>query len=800
MNANLSNEFKLLLWFWIISISFPVNLGAQETIWIETEKFARLGGWTIDWQFIDQMGSPYLLANGLGIPVEDASTLFNVKAPADYRIWVRTHDWDTTYHPGRFKIIVNEKSIKNIFGQSGKRGWLWEDGGIVQLGFTNIIKLKDLTGYYGRCDAIVLSKDKDWMPPNEMDSIATLRVKYDAISHDICDMGYYDVVVIGGGLAGSLAAVAAAREGARTVLVQNRKQLGGNASTEILVPPVGVRGILLNEEEKKYDVRETGLIEEVANYGQQDYFKSGKYYPSRLLRLVESEPNIDLFLETHVTGVEMNGDSDIVELIGIQLPEGQRVRFRGNIFIDCTGNGTIGLKAGAEYMHGRESKDMYGETKAPDIANNTTLPSSLKYWYESTDIPQKFEAPPWIYSFPTCEDFGTGKIGIARHPVISKIDHQWTIELGGTQNTFKNAEEIRDDLFRLIYGLWDHTKNHCPELKRKATNYKLVWVGHVIGLRESYRLRGDYVMSEKDVTEQRLFKDRIAYAGWGLDDHPSLGFFEKEKINMYSHGGVLHSIPYRSLYSKNIENLMMAGRNISVTHVVLSGTRVMLTNSVIAHATGLAAGMAIMNNTTPRGIFESYLEEIQQKLMKQGAYIIELPNQDPKDLALIANIIVSSEIKSGEEAVNGYSRARLSTAFKGAKFSYNAWIPDTMQKGPHWIELNWPFPREFNMIHITFQNRGKLAWRNFCVEGKINGTWQILRSVDNYDEFRRLVLPIGNIKTDKIRIVSHDPYVRGGICEIRIYNEPQHELDIASRVYKTIRKADPDVLLPWEEE
>src|SRR5690606_37718048 len=179
--------------------------------------------------------------------------------------------------------------------------------------------------------------------------------------------------------------------------------------------------------------------------------------------------------------------------------------FFGKVFIDCTGNGIVGIKAGAEYMVGRESKAMYNETKAPDVADTTTLGSSLKYWFEEQSTPQSFKSPSWIYSFPSCNDFGLG-----RHPVLENgIDRQWMISLGGIDKTYDNAESVRDDLLRLIYGIWDHVKNHCPEHREKARNLKLVWVSHVVGVRESFRLKGDYVMTELDVTQQPLMPDRI---------------------------------------------------------------------------------------------------------------------------------------------------------------------------------------------------------------------------------------------------------------------------------------------------
>ncbi|MEX2593162.1 MAG: FAD-dependent oxidoreductase, partial [Anditalea sp.] len=334
---------SIITFFGVMLCSLTI---AQELIWLETEKFDDHGGWTNDWQFLDQMGSSYLLASGIGSPVEDAYTQVNASITGKYRIWVRTKNWDTTHSPGQFSLLLNEEPLQKTFGKSRSDGWTWEDGGIVSLVDQNKIALRDKTGYYGRCDVIVISSDLEWTPPNDRASIDSLRIKYHAISQEVEDKGEYDVVVIGGGLAGTLAAVAAAREGSKTVLIQNRDQLGGNASLEILVPPVGVVQTKLEEEHKKFDVRETGLIEEIAAYGNQRYFTDGKKYPERLLKLVQSEPNLDLFLKTHATEVIMDDANQIKAIIAITVPDGDRLKFHGKLFLDCTGNGIIGVKAG----------------------------------------------------------------------------------------------------------------------------------------------------------------------------------------------------------------------------------------------------------------------------------------------------------------------------------------------------------------------------------------------------------------------------------------------------------------------
>ncbi len=766
---------------------------SQEKIWVEAEHFDDHGGWVNDWQFIDQMGSSYLMAAGYGEKVKDAVTEIKTTAPGKYRLWVRSNDWFPEKHPGRFELEINGRKVKKNFGESGESGWRWEDAGVVSLAKTNTVRMKDLTGYYGRCDALVFSADQDWRPPGDVKELAALRIKFGAVSPEVTPKGNYDVVVVGGGVAGCLAAVAAAREGARTVLIQNRDQLGGNASLENLVPPVGFRQTLLNAEERKYDPRETGLIEEIAPYGGQTYFESGKLWPDRLLKLVEAEPLLDLYLNTHATEVTMAADNRIAGVECVQVPSGKRISFTGKLFMDCTGNGIVGLKSGAEYLYGREARAEYNETKAPDVADKTTLPSSLKYWFTEQPEQAPFSSPDWAYQFHSCSDFTHG-----RHPKIGPIDNQWLIELGGTDKTYQNAEAVRDDLFRLIYGIWDHLKNHCPEAKGKSEKMKLAWVGHIVGLRESYRLLGDYVMSEKDVTEQPLLNDRISYGGWGLDDHPSLGFFDKERLNNHTHGGVYHSVPYRSLYSRNIENLMMAGRNISVTHVALTATRVMYATGVIGQAAGTAAGMCIRLGETPRGIYQKHLHTLQQKLLKEGAFLIEMPNEDPGDLALSAVADASDGKETASEVINGFSRARFPSMFPSARASMNAWVPDTGKEAPHWLSLGWDAPRTFNAVHVVFQNRGALAYGSFRLE-KLDDRqgWVLLKKVENPGLKRRLVIPVEETVSKGIRVVleEHKPY---GIAEIRVYRETAETLEMIERAKRLESSFKETIPLPWE--
>jgi hypothetical protein len=770
---------------------------AGEVVWLETEYFTDAGGWTKDWQFVDQMGSPYLMAIGYGAPVADAKTTLKAIKPGRYRLWARTKDWLPQFHPGKFEISLAGKKAAHVFGASGREGWVWEDGGVHELQGDVTVALHDRGGYYGRCDVIVLSPDTAWVPPSGKPELGALRIRHGALSAEIEDRGTYDVVVVGGGIAGTFAAISAARQGAKTVLIQNRTMLGGNASTENLVPPVGAMQNRLSKEEIDLDPRETGLIEEINLYGKQRYFEVGKYWPSRLKLLAEAEPNLKLFFNTEATAVEMRNSREIASVTCTDIDSGRRMRFHGTLFIDCTGNGMIGIRAGAKYMFGKESKAMYNETKAPAVANTETLGSSLKYWYTKQDAESSFRTPEWAYQFKHCSDFGDIK---DRHPSATIIDTQWVIELGGVDKTYEKAEEVRDDLLRLIYGLWDHIKNNCADpVNAGAAKMKLAWVGHVVGMRENYRLLGDYVMTEADVIKQPLLEDRVAYGGWGLDDHPSLGFFDKSRLKNHTHGGLLFSIPYRSLYSANISNLMMAGRNISVTHVALTGTRVMLTTGTIGQAVGTAAGMCINKGIQPRGVYQSHLTELQQRLLKDGAYLIELANSDPRDLALRATVTASSGGTLATEAINGFSRVRLPTTFPQASLKLNAWTPAAGATGDQWLQLAWDQPTQFNVVHVVFQNRGKLAHRKFTLEYHDGQNWRKAADVENPNAHRRLVIPVGSITSQAFRVtLKENIHYHGGICEVRIYHEDAGTVEMIKRVNRTVDTPLENVALPWE--
>ena len=784
----------------VIVMSLATSRSHAEVVWLEAEQFNKRGSWTNDSQFIDQMGSPYLMAIGLGTPVDDAVTTFSVAKAGRYRLWARTKDWVPEYHAGRFQVLVDGEPCKTVFGANGQSGWHWEDGGVFQLQPSTLeVELHDLTGYYSRCDVVVLTDDLTWTPPVETEAIAALREEFGGVSREVEVMPEADVVVVGGGLAGCTAAVAAARNGCRTVLIQNRPILGGNASTEILVPPVGAWAGVFRA---KYplDPRETGIIDEYRTAGNQRV-NEGRLYSSRLLRLVELEPNLELHLNTHATGVQMHlGETKRIAAVdAVDTHLGRRMRFPGRVFLDCTGDSVIGGAAGAEFRHGKEPKSMYNEPWAPDKPSKHTMGNGLKYFARDMGEPRSFKAAEWIFPFPTRDS-----IGPQRHPTLTtsmEIQGQWNIELGGMRDTYADAEEISDDLLRVIYGLWDHTKNHCSQDKERAANYQLVWVGHVAGKRENRRLMGDYVLTQNDIAQQALFPDRVAFGAWSVDDHYSAGFFHEGPTGRHFDGadhhykGVPFSIPFRSLYSKNVDNLLMAGRNISASHLGMSNTRVMLTCAILGHAAGTGAAFCVRENTSPRGVYQNHMVALQQQLLKEGAAVLELKADDPRDLAPQATATASSERThmSGDRmaatnVVNGFARA----VGERMKETTNAWGPDPKYAAPHWVQLTWPAPVTFNVIHVSFQTVDTAPGR-FAVEAHTDGDFRPIAEIEQ-NHHRRHVLGFDSVTTSAICVALDEP---AAICEIRVYEEPPRVVETARRAHRNMRLPDRGPFLPW---
>ena len=618
-------------------------------IWLEAEQFADRGGWVNDCQFVDLMGSPYLLANAIGKPVADAVTQAGVAEAGTYRLWVRCRDWIPGHAPGTFQVVVAGKPSTTTFGVADHDRWHWVDGGAFELPAGKIdIRLHDLSGWWARCDAVVLSRDI--RPSDDPAELAVQRERYEGVSAEAIANGPHDVVVVGGGLAGCAAAIAAARHGCSVALVQDRPMLGGNASREIRV---AISGDTSNE---PLDPRETGIIEELEPPGARGD-RSSRYE-----EIVRGQPGIDLFFNTRATGVSMSNGSRISSVQAMDVNSGQRSTFAGHTFIDTTGDGWVGHWAGADYRTGREATNEYGDPAAAPEPHPSSLSTSLTGGsIVKRDHPVSFEAPAWAHKWDSCDDFDQSskktahskgdlppkewhqlEQGGGRHPDSPRsVTSSWWLEFGGMLDTITDAERIRDELLRIKVGLWDHQKNHCPQYQEAVRNLEFVRNGHIAGKRESRRLLGDYVLSQRDYMEREIHPDTVFYAGYNIDPHHPQGFWTKgpQAFRLY-HYKV--SVPYRVLYSRNIENLFMAGRNVSATHLGMNGIRVMRTTCIMGQIVGTAAGICKRKGTTPRGIYEGYVNELQQALLRDGCYLMGVRNADPEDCAREATVTASS--------------------------------------------------------------------------------------------------------------------------------------------------------------
>jgi glycine/D-amino acid oxidase-like deaminating enzyme len=593
----------MLLTMVLAAIQFhSVRMPAAEIL-VEAEAFDDYGGWVLDAQFLDQMGSPYLLAHGLGRPVRNATTTVQIPQTAQYNVWVRTKDWVPSHHPGRFEVVINSTRLDVMFGADGK-DWHWQSGGKIRLmSPAATIQLHDLTGFDGRCDAIFLSTtDK---PPPAASGVATRdwRRRLLGLAEQPMEAGDFDVVVVGGGVAGCAAALSAARLGCRVALIQNRPVLGGNASREIGIGPRGELG---------------GPASLVAELTKRT--ANGDLTARRKL---EAEKSVSLLLEHHAVGVVMDRDR-IVAVDARHTRSGVERRFRAPTFIDCTGMAAVGILAGADTRFGREARAEFNERLAPQQPDQMHHGNTVMF--RTRMMPQAVPFPEVPWAVAVAQDYADlgGQIerpgrenrpGPVGHEVASNaLTHYW--EYGQQLDPYAQAEEIRDHLFCAIYGTFANVKRMAPE---RYANLALDWVGHVPATGEFRRLVGDCILSEHDIVTARQFPDAVAvnhspfclhYPGHDKYDF-RLRDWQWLKTPPYQ-------VPFRCLYSRNIVNLMMAGKHISVTHIAGSSTKMMLNGGQHGVAVGSAAYLCKKHDTSPRGIYQHHLRELQDIVAQRG--------------------------------------------------------------------------------------------------------------------------------------------------------------------------------------
>ena len=594
-----------------------------EEVWIEAELFSGKGGWIVDSQFLDAVGSSYLLAAGGVRPVGEAGTEFELGRSGLCAVWVRSKNWLPGCDPGRFSVSVDGRALGPSAGGRPSPGWGWEKVGEAKLeAGRHRLALSDLTGAYGRCDAVYLTTDLAFTPPDSGEALAALRRRFFPPPAPSPSPRSYDVVVVGGGIGGVCAALAAAREGASVALVQDRPVLGGNASREIAVAPQGAEALGRN----RY-ARETGLMEELSRRAA----RRGSWEEA-LREAVDEEKGIDLFLNRRGCDPVREGRR-IVSAAARDVVNGTRLALAGRVFVDCSGDGDFAVAAGAEWREGREARSEFNESLAPAVGDRRVMGASLKFEPSPAASRAPFVRPPWAHSFPFCADLP--------HREHESLAHDfWWIAYAGDLDPIGEAEEIRDELLRSVWGVWDHVKNHCPALREKAARFELSQAGTVLGKRESRRLLGDHVLTQWEVQSAVLFPDRVAYGGWPIDLHPPRGIFdpgfatEQTFVSPYA-------IPFRSLYSRSLDNLLFAGRHLSATHVALGSTRVMGTIASCAQAAGTAAALCARRGMTPRELLAGSVGLLQSELIRNDARFPE-PPPDPENLARAGRASASS--------------------------------------------------------------------------------------------------------------------------------------------------------------
>ena len=560
----------------------------------------------------------------------------------------------------------------------------------------------------------------------------------------------FDFCVVGGGMTGLVAALAAARRGVKTALVADRPVLGGNASSEIRMHICGAHGA---------NMRETGILEELLleNHSRNPG-SNYSIWDSVLYGAAQEQENLSLFLNCTVTEAQTDGKR-ITSVRGWQMTNETWHTFNATLFADCTGDGILAAYSGAEFRIGREAKSEYGERIPPDVADAKTMGTSCLMQLREYAGPQPFTPPAWAHKYDA--PHGSGRWWDLN-------TNFWWIEVGGdSEDILHVTEESRADLMKIVFGVWDYMKNRSPE-KEKHANWALDWVGFLPAKRESRRYIGDHVLTQNDVEAQGKFDDIIAYGGWTMDDHFPAGFYHPTGGTIFHPAPSPFGIPYRTLYSRNIENLFCAGRCHSATHAAMSATRVMATCSMMGQAVGAAAAIAVRDALTPRGVYKKRIAELQQSLMDDDQYIPWHTREIPA-LSRGAKLTADAD---PEPLRNGVDRP-VGDADNGCRVPLGSAI--TYRFGA---------PAELSCVRIVFdsdlnrqdtierpENRNMRyrqplvapPWglpaslvKDFRIEAETDGEWRVIARVENNKQ-RLVRLPVSATAT-ALRLVCESTY------------------------------------------
>ncbi|XHR30975.1 MAG: FAD-dependent oxidoreductase [Chthoniobacteraceae bacterium] len=564
----------------------------------------------------------------------------------------------------------------------------------------------------------------------------------------------FDVCVIGGGMAGVCAAIASARNGAKTAILQDRPVFGGNASSEVRMWICGAHG-----EHNK----ETGILEEIQLENQ--YRNPGGNYSiwdSVLWAKIFFQLNLTPFLNCSCTEAEMDGNR-IVAVKAWQLTSQTWHEIQAKLFIDCSGDSILAPATGANFRTGREARAEFDEDIQPQQADSKTMGNSLLIQMRRTDEPQQFIAPSWAYKFECPSDLPHRINGVNE-------DNFWWLEVGGLQDTIRNAEPIRDELMRITYGVVDYIKNRAPE-RAQAGNWAVEWIGSLPGKRESRRYLGDHVLTQNDVRDGGRFEDIIAYGGWSMDDHHPAGIYFPGKPTIFHPAPSPYGIPYRSLYSRNITNLLFAGRNISVTHAALSSTRVMATCAILGQAAGTAAALCAKHARNPRDLNSGApLRELQATVMEDDCW---LPTLRREISQLAHSGCLSDQGDNAAALLDGLDRDRKGenhawSGPQGANIDFQ-WMERVKIDGARIVfdsDLN--FTKRMPCSYPCSAEQRKIpaslvkAFRLECINN--SGKWQtVFREGNNY--LRLVYVPLA-IESTKLRLVVEETW---GAPDARIF-------------------------------
>ncbi|MGI5877468.1 MAG: FAD-dependent oxidoreductase [Christensenellales bacterium] len=564
-----------------------------------------------------------------------------------------------------------------------------------------------------------------------------------------------DFCVVGGGLSGMCAAIAAARHGARTVLMHDRPVPGGNASSEIRMHICGAdRGDALG-------LRETGIVEELE---LENKFRnpqcSYSIWDSVLYGAVKNQPNLTTLLNCSCVEARMDG-SRVLSARGWQGTAETWHTVRATLFADCSGDSVLGPLTGAQLRSGRESRDEFGESIEPETADDKTMGMSCLIQVREHDRPVPFTAPSWAAKVGDLEGLHVPQ---RRHDMRGGTNYWW-LELGGEEDPIHDTESLRDRLVPLALGVWDHIKNGGDH---GADNWSLEWMGFLPGKRESRRYVGDHILTQNDVASGGAFDDIVAYGGWSMDDHHPAGILYPGDPTIFHPAPQPYGIPYRCLYSRNVENLLCAGRNISATHAALSSTRVMGTCAILGQAAGTAAALAVRDGLTPRQVGQGRIRELQEALMEDDCWL-------PGRVRAVAEL----SLRAALTADAGDPSPLLSGIDRSLDGRDNGWTG-------RWIRLLWERDETPASIRLVFdsdlarpEKNMPCRWpvggyhitppaplaRDFDVDILRDGRWETLHAVrDNYQRLVRL--PAGGVcRGVRVRLIRD----WGGRPDVRMF-------------------------------